>query len=136
MSIITSIGIQCMLEGLIPLHLVDKLDRHNDNGITFVIFGVVLTVMVPVIGKATDVLVGWRGEAMRYYVMIFGSVAIICAVLLMTLTKSYAVFMVGYSFFAVTNLCMFIPAQSAYGDFVNGANTDSMARGYSIAVFA
>ncbi|KAJ2307538.1 hypothetical protein IWW55_000917 [Coemansia sp. RSA 2706] len=136
LSIITAIGIQCMLEGLVPLHLVDALNHPHDKGMTFVILGLVFTVMVPAIGKATDKLIEWRGEAMRYYIMLFGSLATICAVVIMALAKSYAVLMVGYAFFAVTDLCMFIPAQSAYGDFVNGENTDSMARGYSIAVFA
>ncbi|KAJ2526340.1 hypothetical protein GGH20_003557 [Coemansia sp. RSA 1937] len=136
LSIVTSIGIQCMLEGLVPLHVVDKLNHDQDNGITFVILGLVFTIMVPIVGKATDSLIEWRGETMRYYAMMFGAAATVCSVLLMALANSYAVMMVGYAFFAVADLCMFIPAQSAYGDFVNGANTDSMARGYSISVFA
>ncbi|KAJ2650024.1 hypothetical protein IWW40_002736 [Coemansia sp. RSA 1250] len=136
MAIFTSIGIQCMLEGLVPLHLAEKLNRHHDGGITFVILGLVFTTMVPIVGHITDRLIEWRGETMRYYVMMFGSLATIAAAILMAFAKSFAVLMVGYSFFAVADLCMFIPAQSAYGDFVNGENVNSMARGYSIATVA
>ncbi|KAJ2843909.1 hypothetical protein IWW36_005381, partial [Coemansia brasiliensis] len=136
MSIVTSIGIQCMLEGLVPLHLVEKLNRHHDSGITFVILGLVFTAMVPIVGHITDRLIEWRGESMRYYVMMFGSFGTIAAAVLMAFAKSFGVLMVGYSFFAVADLCMFIPAQSAYGDFVNGENANSMARGYSIATLA
>ncbi|KAJ1874407.1 Thimet oligopeptidase [Coemansia sp. RSA 990] len=136
MAIVTSIGIQCMLEGLVPLHLAEKLNRHHDGGITFVILGLVFTTMVPIVGHITDRLIEWRGETMRYYVMMFGSLATIAAAILMAFAKSFAVLMVGYSFFAVADLCMFIPAQSAYGDFVNGENVNSMARGYSIATVA
>ncbi|KAJ1752406.1 Thimet oligopeptidase [Coemansia sp. RSA 1821] len=92
--------------------------------------------MVPIVGHITDRLIEWRGETMRYYVMMFGSLATIAAAILMAFAKSFAVLMVGYSFFAVADLCMFIPAQSAYGDFVNGENVNSMARGYSIATVA
>ncbi|KAJ2424127.1 hypothetical protein GGF47_003006, partial [Coemansia sp. RSA 2524] len=116
--IIASLGIQGMLEGLVPLHLVDTLKRPNVNGITFVILGLVFTALVPIVGKVNDMLIDRH------------------AMVLMSLANAYGVLMVGYSFFALANLCMCIPAQSAYGDFINGAGTDSMARGYSIGVCA
>ncbi|KAJ1763264.1 hypothetical protein IWW43_000209 [Coemansia sp. RSA 1935] len=134
--IIASLGIQGMLEGLVPLHLVDTLKRPNVNGITFVILGLVFTALVPIVGKVNDMLIDRHGERMRYYVMLIGSLIMILAMVLMSLANAYGVLMVGYSFFALANLCMCIPAQSAYGDFINGAGTDSMARGYSIGVCA
>ncbi|KAJ1858699.1 hypothetical protein LPJ76_000763 [Coemansia sp. RSA 638] len=134
--IVASLGIQGMLEGLVPLHLVDTLKRPNVNGITFVILGLVFTVLVPIVGKVNDMLIDRHGERMRYYMMLIGSLIMILAMVLMSLANSYGVLMVGYSFFALANLCMCIPAQSAYGDFINGSGTDSMARGYSIGVCA
>ncbi|KAJ2848751.1 hypothetical protein GGI22_005668, partial [Coemansia erecta] len=50
-SIIVSIGIQCMLEAVVPLHLGDAFNASNKGGITFVIYGLALTILVPVIGK-------------------------------------------------------------------------------------
>ncbi|KAJ2159091.1 hypothetical protein GGF46_003292 [Coemansia sp. RSA 552] len=136
LSIIASIGIQCTLENLVPLHLVDTLNHTRDNGMTFVILGLVFTLMVPVVGKATDRLIGWRGEPLRYWIILTGAVGSILAVALMAFSGSYAVMMTGYALFALADLFMFVPSQSAYGDFVNDASTNSMARGYSIAVFA
>ncbi|PIA18282.1 MFS general substrate transporter [Coemansia reversa NRRL 1564] len=135
-AIISCLGIQGMLEGLVPLHLIDRFNRSDFSGMAFVILGLVFTVLVSAVGKLTDATIKWRGEVMRYYIILFGSVSTVLAMLLMTLANTYATMMVGFSFFALTNLCMCIPAQSAFGDFVNGANADSMARGYSIAICA
>ncbi|KAJ2329643.1 hypothetical protein IWW51_000465 [Coemansia sp. RSA 2702] len=136
LAIMASLGVQGMLEGLVPLHLIDKLNRLNDNGISFVILGLAFTVLVPIVGKVNDTLISRWDERMRYCLMLFGSLAMILAMVLMALAKTYAVLMVGFAFFALTNLCMCIPAQSAYGDFINSVGTDSMARGYSIAICA
>ncbi|KAJ2387318.1 hypothetical protein H4S02_003420, partial [Coemansia sp. RSA 2611] len=136
LAIMASLGVQGMLEGLVPLHLIDKLNRLNDNGISFVILGLAFTVLVPIVGKVNDTLISRWDEQMRYCLMLFGSLAMILAMVLMALAKTYAVLMVGFAFFALTNLCMCIPAQSAYGDFINSVGTDSMARGYSIAICA
>ncbi|KAJ2615852.1 hypothetical protein H4S08_001046 [Coemansia sp. RSA 1365] len=134
--IITCIGIQYMLEGIVPLYLVDRLNHTHDDGMTFVVVGLVFTLAAPVIGKASDMIISWQGERMRYYIMLFGAIAIIANVIVVALFKTYTAMMIGYALFAVSNLCMFIPAQSAYGDFVNGSDTNTMARGYSIAVFS
>ncbi|KAJ2083995.1 hypothetical protein H4R24_000341 [Coemansia sp. RSA 988] len=136
LAITSCLGIQGMLEGLVPLHLIDRFNRTDNSGISFVILGLVFTVLASAVGKITDATIIWRGEVMRYYIMLFGSISTVLAMLLMTLANNYATMMVGFSMFALTNLCMCIPAQSAFGDFVNGANTDSMARGYSIAICA
>ncbi|KAJ2159092.1 hypothetical protein GGF46_003293 [Coemansia sp. RSA 552] len=136
LSIVASLGVQGMLEGLVPLHLIDSLNRPHDGGITFVILGLVFIVTVPIVGRTIDMLIEWRGERMRYFIFLFGSLAMILAMVVMSVAHSYTVLMVGFALFAVTNLCMCVPAQSAYGDFVNAIGTDSMARGYSIAVCA
>ncbi|KAJ2314125.1 hypothetical protein IWW54_001095 [Coemansia sp. RSA 2705] len=130
LAIMASLGVQGMLEGLVPLHLIDKLNRLNDNGISFVILGLAFTVLVPIVGKVNDTLISRWDERMRYCLMLFGSLAMILAMVLMALAKTYAVLMVGFAFFALTNLCMCIPAQSAYGDFINSGH----ARGIPVAL--
>ncbi|KAJ1734243.1 hypothetical protein LPJ61_001182 [Coemansia biformis] len=136
MAIISIIGVQCTLEGVIPLHLSDRFNYADSGGTTFVIFGLVFTAASPVVGWAIDVLVGRWGESMRYYTILAGSLATIPAMVLMALAGSYAVMMVGYALFAVADLCVFIPAQSAYGDLVNSIGANAMARGYSVSTFA
>ncbi|KAJ2709066.1 hypothetical protein H4R19_004437 [Coemansia spiralis] len=133
LSIATGLGVQCMLEALVPLHLIDSLHRPDDNGITFVILGLTFTVLVSPVGKATDVLIARSGEVMRHYMMLAGAGVMVLAAVVMSVAGSYAVLMTGFSVFALANLCMIIPALSAYGDFVNGANTNSMGRGYAIS---
>ncbi|KAJ2521570.1 hypothetical protein GGI11_001968 [Coemansia sp. RSA 2049] len=126
-SIIVSIGIQCMLEAVVPLHLDDAFDMSSRSGITFVIYGLALTILVPVIGKINDLIIEYRGSHMRYYLMLFGSVTSILTITLLALAKSYGLMMFGYVLYAITNLCMCIPAQSAYGDFANYLDSNSMA---------
>ncbi|KAJ1734244.1 hypothetical protein LPJ61_001183 [Coemansia biformis] len=133
LSIATSLGVQSMLEALVPLHLIDSLHHPDDGGITFVILGLTFTALVSAVGKVNDMLIERRGEVMRYYIMLFGAAVMVLAAVLMSLAKTYAVLMVGFSLFALANLCMVVPALSAYGDFVNDANANSMARGYAIA---
>ncbi|KAJ2559873.1 hypothetical protein EV175_000107 [Coemansia sp. RSA 1933] len=115
---IVAIGIQCMLESVVPLNLDDTSDGPSKSGITFVIFGLALTLFVPMVGKVNDVIISRYGERMRYYMMMFGSVTSILAITLMALAKNYIVMVFGYVLYAVTNLCMWIPAKSAYGDFL------------------
>ncbi|KAJ2212689.1 hypothetical protein EV179_004436 [Coemansia sp. RSA 487] len=135
-SIIVSIGIQCMLEGVVPLHLNDAFDESSRSGITFVVYGLALTVLVPVIGKVNDVIIERYGDQMRYYLMLIGSLSSILTITLMALAKSYGVMIFGYVLYAITNLCMCIPAQSAYGDFANYLDSNSMARSYGIGTIA
>ncbi|KAJ2778006.1 hypothetical protein H4R18_004855 [Coemansia javaensis] len=135
-AIVSIIGIQCMLEGIVPLHLSDKFGYADSGGITFVILGLVFTVMAPVAGKVNDVLIARHGEAMRYYAMLAGSLATIPTMVLMAYAGSYGLMMVGYALFAATNMCVFIPAQSAYGDLVNEMGSNAMARGYAVSTIA
>ncbi|KAJ2523176.1 hypothetical protein H4217_000243 [Coemansia sp. RSA 1939] len=135
-SIIVSIGIQCMLEAVVPLHLDDAFDMSSRSGITFVIYGLALTILVPVIGKINDLIIEYRGSHMRYYLMLFGSVTSILTITLLALAKSYGLMMFGYVLYAITNLCMCIPAQSAYGDFANYLDSNSMAFSYGVATIA
>ncbi|KAJ2709067.1 hypothetical protein H4R19_004438, partial [Coemansia spiralis] len=134
--IITIIGVQCTLEGIVPLHLSDQLNYTDSGGTTFVILGLAFTAASPVVGWVADVAVGRWGEHARFYLMFVGSVAAIPALVLVALAPSYAVMMVGYALFAVFDLCAFIPAQSAYGDLVNSTTSNAMARGYAVATFA
>ncbi|KAJ1897976.1 hypothetical protein LPJ66_003033 [Kickxella alabastrina] len=136
LSIIASIGIQCTLDTLIPLHLIDKFQRSDSGGITFVIYGLALTVFVPVVGELNNWLIKRCGEQMRYYIMASGSLVTLLAVLIMALASTYTVLMVGYVVLAFSNLCMYIPAQSAYGDLVNYAKADLMAQCYSLSIIA
>ncbi|KAJ1903751.1 hypothetical protein LPJ81_002890, partial [Coemansia sp. IMI 209127] len=135
-SIVVSIGIQCMLEAVVPLHLGDAFNASSKGGITFVIYGLALTILVPVIGKVNDVIIERYGDQMRYYLMLFGSVTSILTITLMALAKSYGVMIFGYVLYAITNLCMCIPAQSAYGDFANYLDSNSMASSYGISTIA
>ncbi|KAJ1954538.1 hypothetical protein EC988_002379, partial [Linderina pennispora] len=134
-AIVASIGVQCTLEGLVPLHLDDKFGK-SDSSMAFVIFGLALTIFVPCIGSLSDWLIEKWGESMRYYTMFFGSIASIFTMLIMALANTYAVMMVGYVLFAFTNLCMVIPSQSAFGDFVNYTKVDSMAQSYALSTVA
>ncbi|KAJ1961853.1 hypothetical protein GGI12_003009 [Dipsacomyces acuminosporus] len=133
-SIIVAMGIQCTLEGVVPLHIKEKFDMSS--GMTYVIYGLALTVFVPCVGELSNWLIRRCGEKMRYYLMLFGSIATIFSILVIALAQTYAVMMVGYVFFAFTNLCMFIPGQSAYGDFVNNSNVNSMAQSYAISTLS
>ncbi|KAI9499904.1 hypothetical protein GGI26_005862 [Coemansia sp. RSA 1358] len=134
-SIIVSMGIQCLLESVVPLH-IDDLGESDKGGITFVIYGLALTILVPVIGQVSNWLIGRYGEQARYYVMIFGSLTSILTLALLAFGKTYGVMMVAYSFYAISNLSLCIPAQSSYGDFSNYLGADSMARSYAIASIA
>ncbi|KAJ2810467.1 hypothetical protein H4S07_002655, partial [Coemansia furcata] len=136
LSIFVATCIQCTLEGLVPLHLSDSFNRSNSTGITFVIFGLALTILVPLVGKATDRLIEKYGDHVRFHVMLFGSVITIVAILIMALANSYALMMVGYVLLALTNLCMYVPAQSAYGELVNCTDTNAMAQSCSISIMA
>ncbi|KAJ2559872.1 hypothetical protein EV175_000106 [Coemansia sp. RSA 1933] len=135
-SIIVSIGVQCMLEAVVPLHLNDAFHESSKGGITFVIYGLALTLLVPVIGKINDLVIERYGDQMRYYLMFFGSVTSILTITLMALAKSFGVMIFGYVLYAITNLCMCIPAQSAYGDFANYLDSNSMASSYGISTIA
>ncbi|KAJ2860444.1 hypothetical protein GGI22_002715 [Coemansia erecta] len=135
-STIVAIGIQCMLESVVPLHLDDTFKGPSKSGITFVIFGLALTVFVPMVGKINDVTIRRYGEKMRYYLMLFGSITSMLTILLMALAKSYGLMMFGYVLYAVTNLCMWIPSKSAYGDFVNYLDSNSMATSFGISTIA
>ncbi|KAJ2742689.1 hypothetical protein GGI20_004308 [Coemansia sp. BCRC 34301] len=136
LAIFVATCIQCTLEALVPLHMSDYFNRSGGTGITFVIFGLALTILAPLTGKANDWLIEKYGNDVRYYVMLFGSVATIFAILTMALASSYTVMMVGYVFLALCNLCMYIPAQSAYGELVNCTETNAMAQSCSISVCA
>ncbi|KAJ2081747.1 hypothetical protein GGI16_007434 [Coemansia sp. S142-1] len=136
LSIFVATCIQCTLEALVPLHLSDYFNRSDSTGITFVIFGLALTILVPLIGKANDRLIEKYGDHMRFHVMLFGSLATIAAILVMALANSYALMMIGYVLLALTNLCMYVPAQSAYGELVNCTETNAMAQSCSISVIA
>ncbi|KAJ2076066.1 hypothetical protein GGH13_000143 [Coemansia sp. S155-1] len=136
LSIFVATCIQCTLEALVPLHLSDYFNRSDSTGITFVIFGLALTILVPLIGKANDRIIEKYGDHMRFHVMLFGSLATIAAILVMALANSYALMMIGYVLLALTNLCMYVPAQSAYGELVNCTETNAMAQSCSISVIA
>ncbi|KAJ2506141.1 hypothetical protein IWW47_001730 [Coemansia sp. RSA 2052] len=136
LAIFVGTCIQCTLEALVPLHLSDHFNRSSSTGTTFVIFGSALTIFAPLIGKANDWLIERHGDHMRYYAMLFGSAATIFAILTMALASSYAVMMTGYVFLALCNMCMYIPAQSAYGELVNYTGTNAMAQSCSISVCA
>ncbi|KAJ1950588.1 hypothetical protein FBU59_000606 [Linderina macrospora] len=134
-TIIASIGVQCTLEGMVPLHLDDKFGK-SDSSMVFVIFGLALTILVPCVGSLSNWLIEKWGESMRYYVMFAGAIGTIFTMLIMALANTYAAMMVGYVLFAFTNLCMFIPSQSAFGDFVNYTKVDSMAQSYALSTLA
>ncbi|KAJ2371115.1 hypothetical protein IW150_004743 [Coemansia sp. RSA 2607] len=132
-AIITFIGIQCTLEGLIPLHLKDKLHHSDDSGVTFVAFGVATIVSVPFVGKINDWMIKRYGESVRYILIAVGSVFLFLFTLLMALAQRYAVMMVGYVLLAFAISCVFVPAQSAFGDFINYMGSDSMAQSFAIS---
>ncbi|KAJ2486426.1 hypothetical protein IWW37_005619 [Coemansia sp. RSA 2050] len=136
LSIFVATCIQCTLEALVPLHLSDDFNRSDSTGVTFVIFGLALTILVPLVGKASDRLLERYGDHVRFHVMLFGSLATIAAILIMAMANSYALLMIGYVLFAFSSLCMYIPAQSAYGELVNCTEANAMAQSCSISVIA
>ncbi|KAJ2483717.1 hypothetical protein EV174_002880, partial [Coemansia sp. RSA 2320] len=135
-NIVMSVSIQCTLEAVLPLHLSDRFHRLDSGGLAFLMYGLALSFFAPPIGKLTDWSIDRYGEQMRHYIMLSGSVGSAFAVLTMALASSYAVLMVGYVFLAATNVLVNIPAQSAYGDYVNGTKVGGMALSYSISILA
>ncbi|KAJ1755162.1 hypothetical protein IW143_006201, partial [Coemansia sp. RSA 520] len=54
----------------------------------------------------------------------------------MSLAGSYVVLVFGYSLFAISTMVVIVPAQSAFGDFINSSESHAMAQCYSLAWIA
>lgn len=135
-SIISSIGMQCILELLVPLHLDRHFNLSDRIGITFVAYGISLTILTPIIGRFTDFFIDRYGNHTRYYLMCIGSVTTILFMVWIGLSGTYQLLLAGYILYAISNLLMFIPAQSAYGDLNNILGNNSMAQSYAIATIS
>ncbi|KAJ2609875.1 hypothetical protein GGH99_004657 [Coemansia sp. RSA 1285] len=128
---------QSVVETTIPLRLYDKFGYSPETiGIAFLIVGGVLIVAMPLVGYINDTVITKYGENMRYYTIAFGMVAILVSLLITGVASTYAVLIFGYALFAITAMVAIVPAQSAFGDFINSSDSEAMAQCYSLAWIA
>ncbi|KAJ2846038.1 hypothetical protein IWW36_004535, partial [Coemansia brasiliensis] len=136
-SIFVATGMQSVIETILPLRLFDKLGSSPETiGIAFLIVGGVLILAMPAVGFISDRIVSLYGEHKRYYMIAIGAVCVFLAQIIMSLASSYTVLVFGYSIFAVLTMVVVVPAQSAFGDFINTSHSEAMAQCYSLAWIA
>ncbi|KAJ2761756.1 hypothetical protein H4S06_001038 [Coemansia sp. BCRC 34490] len=136
-TIFVATGMQSVVETTIPLRLYDKFGYSPETiGIAFLIVGGVLIVAMPLVGYINDTVITKYGENMRYYTIAFGMVAMLVSLLITGVASTYAVLIFGYALFAITAMVAIVPAQSAFGDFINSSDSEAMAQCYSLAWIA
>ncbi|KAJ2307540.1 hypothetical protein IWW55_000919 [Coemansia sp. RSA 2706] len=136
-SIFVATGMQTIIETILPLRLFDKFGYSPATiGIAFLIVGGVLILAMPAVGFINDRVVSRHGEHMRYYTIASGALCVFLSQIIMSLARSYAVLIFGYSVFAVSAMVVIVPAQSAFGDFINSSESSAMAQCYSLAWIA
>ncbi|KAJ2720253.1 hypothetical protein GGI07_004725 [Coemansia sp. Benny D115] len=136
-SIFVATGMQSVIETILPLRLYDKFGYSPSTiGVAFLIVGGVLILAMPVVGKINDYVVSRHGEHMRYYIILVGVALIMVSLTVTAVAGSYAVLVFGYALFGVTSMVAVVPAQSAFGDFINQSESQAMAQCYSLAWIA
>ncbi|KAJ2559874.1 hypothetical protein EV175_000108 [Coemansia sp. RSA 1933] len=136
-TIFVATGMQSVVETTIPLRLYDKFGYSPETiGIAFLIVGGVLIVAMPLVGYINDTIIVKYGESMRYYTIALGTMAMFLSLLLTGLAPKYTVLILGYALFAITAMVAIVPAQSAFGDFINASESEAMAQCYSLAWIA
>ncbi|KAJ1793645.1 hypothetical protein LPJ62_000084 [Coemansia sp. RSA 2167] len=136
-SIFVATGLQTVIETILPLRLFDKFGYSPATiGIVFLIVGGVLILAMPAVGYVNDTVVSRHGEYMRYYTIATGALCVFLSQIVMSLAGSYVVLVFGYSLFAISTMVVIVPAQSAFGDFINSSESHAMAQCYSLAWIA
>ncbi|KAJ2778004.1 hypothetical protein H4R18_004853 [Coemansia javaensis] len=137
-SVFVSTGMQTVVETVLPLRLFDRFGSSPATiSIAFLIVGGVLTVAMPAVGYANDAIVARHGERKRYYVIAAGALLVFLSQTLTALAGSYPVLVLGYALFATSSMVVTVPAQSAFGDFINASESPAMmAQCYSLAWLA
>lgn len=137
MSILVGNGLQSTMETTLPLRLFDKLHYSPGKiGIVFLAIGGIMILVMPAMGYLTDRLIAQRGERVRYYTIALGSLLMLASLVITSVAESYGLLMCGYAFFAIVSMSVIVPAQSAFGDFINGSEllaANAMAQCYSLA---
>ncbi|KAJ2615854.1 hypothetical protein H4S08_001048 [Coemansia sp. RSA 1365] len=136
-AIFVSTGMQSVIETILPLRLFDRFGYSPATiGISFLIVGGVLIVAMPAVGYLNDKIVAKYGNYMRYYAIAIGALVIFISQIVMALAGSYPVLIFGYSLFAISSMMVIVPAQSAFGDFINASESPAMAQCYSLGWIA
>ncbi|KAJ2742688.1 hypothetical protein GGI20_004307 [Coemansia sp. BCRC 34301] len=136
-SIFVGTGMQSVIETVFPLRLYDKFGYSPGAiGIAFMIVGGVLILAMPAVGYINDSVISRHGERMRYYTIAVGVLAMLASLTLTAVAGSYPVLIFGYTLFAITSMLVIVPAQSAFGDYINATGSHAMAQCYSLAWIA
>ncbi|KAI9499903.1 hypothetical protein GGI26_005861 [Coemansia sp. RSA 1358] len=136
-SIFVATGMQSVVETIIPLRLYDRFGYSPSTiSIAFLIVGAVLIVAMPIVGYVNDAVILKYGEAMRYYTIALGAALMLLSLVVTAAASKYALLIFGYAVFAITAMIVIVPAQSAFGDFINTAESHAMAQCYSLAWIA
>ncbi|KAJ2083994.1 hypothetical protein H4R24_000340 [Coemansia sp. RSA 988] len=136
-SIFVATGMQSVIETILPLRLFDRFGYSPATiAISFLIVGGVLILAMPAVGFLNDKIVAKHGEYVRYYAIALGALLIFLSQIVMALAGRYAVLILGYSLFAISSMMVIVPAQSAFGDFINASESPAMAQCYSLAWIA
>ncbi|KAJ1734245.1 hypothetical protein LPJ61_001184, partial [Coemansia biformis] len=136
-SVFVATGLQTVVETVLPLRLYDMFHYSPATiSIAFLIVGGVLTLAMPAIGYASDTVVAKHGEHKRYYTIAIAALAVLLAQTIVALASSYPVLIFGYALFAISTMAVAVPAQSAFGDYINASGTHAMAQCYSLAWLA
>ncbi|KAJ2893971.1 hypothetical protein GGI21_002012 [Coemansia aciculifera] len=136
-SIFVGTGMQSVVETVFPLRLFDKFGYSPGAiGIAFMIVGGVLILAMPAVGFINDAVISRHGEHMRYYAISVGVLMMLASLTVTAVAGSYPVLIFGYALFAITSMLVIVPAQSAFGDYINATGSQAMAQCYSLAWIA
>ncbi|KAJ2486427.1 hypothetical protein IWW37_005620 [Coemansia sp. RSA 2050] len=136
-SIFVGTGMQSVIETVFPLRLYDKFGYSPSAiGIAFMIVGGVLILAMPAVGFVNDSVISRHGERMRYYTIAIGVLMMFVSLSVTAVASSYPVLIFGYALFSITSMLVVVPAQSAFGDYINSTGSQAMAQCYSLAWIA
>ncbi|KAJ1897992.1 hypothetical protein LPJ66_003025 [Kickxella alabastrina] len=136
-SIFVAAGMQSVIETIFPLRLFDKFGYSPGTiGMAFLIVGGILILTMPLVGWLSDFLVSRYGERARYYNISVGVLFMLLSLVAMAVAKNYTMHVFGYAMFGIMSMIVMVPAQSAFGDFINASESQAMAQCYSLAWIA
>ncbi|KAJ1724116.1 hypothetical protein LPJ53_001578 [Coemansia erecta] len=137
-SIFVATGLQSVIETVFPLRLFDRFGYSPEViGVAFLIVGGILILAMPLVGWLNDKAVSRLGEHMRYYMISLGALFMLVSLVVTAVAPSYSVLVFGYAMFGVTSMVAIVPAQSAFGDFINASDEGGgMAQAFSLAWLA
>ncbi|KAI7832107.1 major facilitator superfamily domain-containing protein [Kickxella alabastrina] len=136
-SIFVAAGMQSVIETIFPLRLFDKFGYSPGIiGMAFLIVGGILILTMPLVGWLSDFLVSRYGERARYYNISVGVLLMLLSLIAMAVAKNYTMHVFGYAMFGIMSMVVMVPAQSAFGDFINASESQAMAQCYSLAWIA